>query len=91
MSPKEEKMASHLSLIEDTASLVDLTPRCETAVNQELNSDLPELKVASEPSAGAAPGNLALIKSALDKLEAFSLRSSEDINDAIEQLITCFN
>lgn len=31
------------------------------------------------------------IKLALEKLEAYSLRSSEDINDCIEQLVSCFN
>jgi len=36
-------------------------------------------------------GYIDQIKLALEKLEAFSLRSSEDINDGIEQLKTCIN
>ena len=36
-------------------------------------------------------GYLDKIKLALEKLEAYSLRSSEDINDCIEQLVSCFN
>ena len=36
-------------------------------------------------------GWLEQIKIALEKLEAYSLSSSEDINDCIEQLVTCLN
>ena len=36
-------------------------------------------------------GHMEQIKLALEKLEAYSLRSSEDVNDSIEQLVSCIN
>ena len=49
------------------------------------------LQKSSDDHSSSQSDRLYLIKAALSQLESYSLQSSEDINDCIEQLVSCFN
>ena len=86
----------HTEIVGSEPDEESLTHRQERqqVLSPDLLSKKLELPVRrSSPNDGKkrSRGFLEEIKLALAKLEAYSLRSSEDINESIEQLISCFN
>ena len=66
-------------------------------ISEKKISDLPYPKNHNEEAKHASVGDKSNtssfydVRNALKKLEAFSLSSSEDINESIEQLIDCID